>query len=393
MICPKCGFDQPDGGLECPRCGVVFSRYKVVAAPGLARPLAPWTQTAAIAPPPAAPAAGQIYSGPEPDWPAHGGQAAATGAPVAPAPPAAATLYGGGSGKLREDAAVVGMAMRPAPAVPPRPGVPGAAPPGPASPGGAPGRFSPGAPPAAGFTMAPAFGTGEVLGDTFSIFFNNLIPFLLIAVVVVAPLCLGVAMVGSLGGRSALLVGALVLVAGGLLTTPLVTGAITFGVVQELRGREASIGDCLGRGLASIWRVFLVALLQGFAIFGGLLLCIVPGVIAAVALSVAVPAAIEEREGTSAALRRSVELTEGRRLAVFGVLVVLGLAQFLLGRGVALLAPAVTSNASLLARTLPSLAISPLTTSLQATAAAVMYYRLRASREAIDVGALPSVFD
>ncbi len=365
MICPKCGFDQPDGGLECPRCGVVFSRYKVVEAPGLARPLAPWTQTASITPP----AAEQLYSGPEPDWPVHGGQAA----PPA-APPAAATLYGGGTGDLREDAAVVGMAMRPAPAVPPRPGVPSA-------------------PPAAGFTIVPAFAPGAVLGDTFSIFFSNLVPFLLIAVVVVAPLCLGVAMVGSLAGRNALLAGALVLIGGGLLTTPLVTGAITFGVVQELRGREASIGDCLGRGLASIWRVFLVALLQGFAVFGGLLLCIVPGVIAAVALSVAVPAAIEEREGTGAALRRSVELTEGRRLAVFGVLVVLGLAQFLLGRAVALLAPAVAGNASLLARTLPSLAISPLTTSLQATAAAVMYYRLRSSREAIDVAAFPSVFD
>ena len=27
MICPKCEFEQPDGGAECPRCGVVFARY------------------------------------------------------------------------------------------------------------------------------------------------------------------------------------------------------------------------------------------------------------------------------------------------------------------------------------------------------------------------------
>ena len=198
MICPKCGFDQPDGGLECPRCGVVFSRYKTAAAPGLARPLAPWTQTAPITPP----SAEQLYSGPEPDWPAHGGQAASTAAPpaagggtasepgvglrpLATTPPAA-TVYGGETGKLREDAAVVGMAMRPAAAVPPRSGGPGAAPPGSIPPAAPPGTFSPGASPLAGFTMAPAFGAGEVLGDTFSIFFNNLIPFLLIAVVVVA---------------------------------------------------------------------------------------------------------------------------------------------------------------------------------------------------------------
>jgi hypothetical protein len=27
MICPKCEFAQPDGGAECPRCGIVFARY------------------------------------------------------------------------------------------------------------------------------------------------------------------------------------------------------------------------------------------------------------------------------------------------------------------------------------------------------------------------------
>jgi hypothetical protein len=27
MICPKCALEQPDGSLECPRCGIVFARY------------------------------------------------------------------------------------------------------------------------------------------------------------------------------------------------------------------------------------------------------------------------------------------------------------------------------------------------------------------------------
>lgn len=27
MKCPKCGFDQPDGGLECNKCGIFFSKY------------------------------------------------------------------------------------------------------------------------------------------------------------------------------------------------------------------------------------------------------------------------------------------------------------------------------------------------------------------------------
>ncbi len=27
MRCPKCGFEQPDGGIECIRCGIVFAKY------------------------------------------------------------------------------------------------------------------------------------------------------------------------------------------------------------------------------------------------------------------------------------------------------------------------------------------------------------------------------
>jgi hypothetical protein len=29
MICPECGFEQPDGNSECPKCGIVFDKYRV----------------------------------------------------------------------------------------------------------------------------------------------------------------------------------------------------------------------------------------------------------------------------------------------------------------------------------------------------------------------------
>jgi len=31
MICPKCQFDQPDGGLDCMKCGIIFAKFR---APG-----------------------------------------------------------------------------------------------------------------------------------------------------------------------------------------------------------------------------------------------------------------------------------------------------------------------------------------------------------------------
>jgi hypothetical protein len=41
MLCPKCQLEQPDGGLECVRCGIVFSRWEElhVAGGNVYRPL------------------------------------------------------------------------------------------------------------------------------------------------------------------------------------------------------------------------------------------------------------------------------------------------------------------------------------------------------------------
>lgn len=50
MQCPKCGFEQPDGAVECAKCGVIIAKAMRPASP---RPAAP----ARSAAPPAAPAA------------------------------------------------------------------------------------------------------------------------------------------------------------------------------------------------------------------------------------------------------------------------------------------------------------------------------------------------
>lgn len=32
VLCPKCQFEQPDGAAECPKCGVIFAKYRPIGA-------------------------------------------------------------------------------------------------------------------------------------------------------------------------------------------------------------------------------------------------------------------------------------------------------------------------------------------------------------------------
>ncbi len=95
--------------------------------------------------------------------------------------------------------------------------------------------------------------------------------------------------------------------------------AVTFVVVEHL-GRKVAIGH----GLAYTFRLFFpiagTALLVITAVGLGFILLLVPGIILACMMFVAVPACVVERLGPFAAIKRSIELTKGRKMPVFLVL-------------------------------------------------------------------------
>jgi hypothetical protein len=326
MICPKCGFEQPEGP-ECLRCGIVIAKYH-----------GPVAQPSPAVPPPLPPA------------------------PAAAEAPVQETLFS--------------LFPETPPAPPPPPFVQAGE-----------GRGIQRAPVAGG-----PFESGALLGEAFRIYFANFLPFVILTAVAFAPLFYLALFPPSVGSLQ-ILMGF-----GTILCTPVATAAVTYGVFQHMRRRDASVGDCLRVGLSCLFPVLFVAILQALATGVGVILCIIPGILVAIMLAVAVPVAVEERPGVIAALNRSSELTDGYRWQIFGVLFLLGLINFAFGLLVIPLSGGLSGVRSVDANTtraflLTSRLIDLVPTGLSATASAVMYYRLRSIKESIDVEEIASVFD
>ena len=222
MICPKCGFEQPDGP-ECMRCGIIVSRYKgpVLGAGGGAG--------GNVTPPPFAP----IPASPPPPPPAFippppvisGGTAMSPGPPSPPPPADGGTVYGGtvyggdpgGTVYSGGGGTVYGGTVYEGP--PPA-----------------------GSAPLAGYG-APAFHgadftAGKVLGETFSVYFANFVPFVLLSLLISLPLFVGGAYLSS-NEPSPQLAALLILAALPLflVVSQVVTAGVTYGVYQRCAGR------------------------------------------------------------------------------------------------------------------------------------------------------------
>jgi len=132
--------------------------------------------------------------------------------------------------------------------------------------------------------------------------------------------------------------------------TQIAQGSLVHTTVEFMAGRKSNIGDAFGKGLAKaptvIIAAFLVSLLLtlsampimfGMTFVGALIdpglavLCMCCGVVFSVLpplwlyviFCLAIPAAVAERIGPIGALQRTVELTKGHRLQIFGCLMIL----------------------------------------------------------------------
>jgi hypothetical protein len=239
---------------------------------------------------------------------------------------------------------------------------------------------------------------GRVLSQSFSITISNLPSFGLVGLICYLPVLFvqGIMAVAPPPTEAAVWVLLAVSLAQSLATLVL-TGALTFGVMRHLQGDKPTAGEIVQAGLSSLGRVFVVSLMVGILTTIGIVFCIVPGVLVMCMNWVAVPVAVVEDPGATASMSRSQDLTSGTRLAVFAVILVIGMivgVVSVFGNGfvVALSSAIGSPGIRGLATILLTIVLIPFQC-LQAASAAVGYHELRLHREGVGLDELVRVFE
>lgn len=237
------------------------------------------------------------------------------------------------------------------------------------------------------------FSIGEVISQTLSIYSRNFVPFFLMAFVVNLPL-LVYELYEVNGPQSPTpelsvtgMFGSLIIVVLNLV----VTGAILYGVHQQMRGEPFAMPRALEIAGSRLLTIAGVSIVSTIIVGAGFFLLVIPGIVLALMFAVAVPATVVEGLGPIEALRRSRELTSGHRLELLALAILLLIVMWLitmlststlgmsLGQGKAWVV--IWQAISVAARLLQSVGLG------------VLYYELRKSKEGIDLNDLTSVFE
>ena len=175
----------------------------------------------------------------------------------------------------------------------------------------------------------------------------------------------------------------------------LLTAVIVYGTLQYLQGRRPGFLPPLMQGLSRLLPIITVSIISSILIMIGLILLIVPGIIIAVMLCVAIPVVVVERPGILAALSRSRKLTKGFRWPLFGLLLVTFLfvmvVNFVVALPFELLLP--VDGLFLTINTIIGVALQLFTTVFFAVVIGVAYHDLRVAKEGIGTEQIASVFD
>ncbi len=248
--------------------------------------------------------------------------------------------------------------------------------------------------------MRNKFAVGDALGSSFSVLFGNFLPFMALGLLFTLPNLFFMMSPPAMDSQSAMRA----LLGLGISTgcSLLLSGALVYGVISSLRGKPASVSQCISVGVSKLLPVLGCAVVTGIGIGLGLILLIIPGIILMLMWYVAIPCAVIEGTGVGESMSRSQFLTSGKRASIFGLVILLGLISFLIAMPVTVMlgspydisfgesgAVVVGTNMSAI---LANYFLGAFGAVLGACASAVTYTCLRNEKEGVDIDEIASVF-
>ncbi len=184
---------------------------------------------------------------------------------------------------------------------------------------------------------------------------------------------------------------------GAVIGACVVQAMVVQATVADLGGRTTSLADGVRFGLRLVLPLFALSMVTSVGLGIGFLLLLVPGLILMTLWAVAAPVLIIEQKGVFASLQRSRDLTRNHRWPIFGLIVVVILAYFLIFAVIGLIV-ALTGGGSVVEPTSTFGAIgsgigSAIGSVVAAAGLASIYYELRSIKEGASPQELASVFD
>jgi len=250
------------------------------------------------------------------------------------------------------------------------------------------------------------FRLGDVFSKAFRVFGRHIVAFFLLAVLANLPAYLvRLAIVQLAAPRLVAPFSAM-----GLLATyssapvtmicwAIANGAMTYGVVQVLRGRTMSMTQAGAIAVRRFLPLIGIAILVALLFWLGLALLIVPGLIVYCLYYVAAPICVAEQAGVGTSLSRSRYLTKGHRLQIFGAVALIFVLWLIVNLAItsatAIAVSALGTPAATVLRAVQivSFVAQAFFGAFNAVLVGVFYYQLRVAKDGVDIDKIASVFD
>jgi len=165
---------------------------------------------------------------------------------------------------------------------------------------------------------------------------------------------------------------------------------IVNGAFQDMRGRKFQIGDSLRTGFSRFLPILGLVICEGFGLVLGLVALVIPFFILMTVWAAALPACVVEKLGPFESLGRSAALTKGHRWKLFGILILLGLAN-LVGAGI--VTGILLALGGKIGSAVGQYAWQAVYIGVYSVVTVVIYHDLRVANEGVDTETIAAVFD